>query len=143
VGREYIKLSRGYTCRPLSMKISSPKAINWTLKQYGYSLKKGSVFSQLVCHLLLLRLVKTCPAALPGSLARQPCPAALPVSLARQPCPAALPGSLARHPCPASMPGILARHPCPASLPGILARHPCPASLPGNLVSKRIAQCGS
>jgi hypothetical protein len=25
--------------RPLSMKISSPKAINWTLKQYGYIAK--------------------------------------------------------------------------------------------------------
>jgi hypothetical protein len=39
VGREYIKLS-GITsvarARPLSMKIISPKAINWTLKQYGY-----------------------------------------------------------------------------------------------------------
>jgi hypothetical protein len=36
-----------------------------------------------------------CPAALPGSLARQPCPAALPGSLARQPCRPALPASLA------------------------------------------------
>jgi hypothetical protein len=37
VGREYIKLSGVTSVAPLSMKISSPKAINWTLKQYGYS----------------------------------------------------------------------------------------------------------
>jgi hypothetical protein len=49
-----------------------------------------------------------CPAALPGSLARQPCPAALPGSLARQPCPAALPASLARQPCPPALPASLA-----------------------------------
>jgi hypothetical protein len=41
-----------------------------------------------------------CPAALPGSLARQPCPADLPW----QPCSAALPGSLTRQPCPAVRP---------------------------------------
>jgi hypothetical protein len=28
---------RGRRCRPLSVKISSPNAINWTLKQYGYT----------------------------------------------------------------------------------------------------------
>jgi hypothetical protein len=57
------------------------------------------------------------PAALPGSLARQPCPAALP----QQPCPAA--------PCPAALPGSLARQPCPAALP----RQPCSAALFGSL----------
>jgi hypothetical protein len=43
--------------------------------------------------------MQPCPAALPGSLARQPCPAALPGSLARQP---SLPGSLAWQPCTAA-----------------------------------------
>jgi hypothetical protein len=55
---------------------------------------------------------------------RQPCPAALPGSLARQP----LPGSLARMPCPhnirstfpAALPGQLTFH-----FPGNLARQPC------------------
>jgi hypothetical protein len=37
VGREYIKLSGVRSVAPLSLKINSPKAINWTLKQYGYS----------------------------------------------------------------------------------------------------------
>jgi hypothetical protein len=48
----------------------------------------------------ILPCFQPCPAAFPGSLARQPSWAALPGSLARQPCPAALPGSLARQPCP-------------------------------------------
>jgi hypothetical protein len=48
---------------------------------------------------ILHHCMHLCPAALPGSLARQPCPAALPVRLARQPCPAALPVSLDRQPC--------------------------------------------
>jgi hypothetical protein len=56
-----------------------------------------------------------CPAALPGSLARQPCPAALPGSLARQPCPAALPGSLARQPEIAKIPTTVALYKGPKS----------------------------
>jgi hypothetical protein len=39
-------------------------------------------------HLLVLRLVETCPAVFPGSLARQSCPAVLPGSFARMSCPA-------------------------------------------------------
>jgi hypothetical protein len=50
-----------------------------------------------------------CPAALPGSFARQPCPTALSCSLVRQLCPAALPGSLARQPCLAALPGRIYR----------------------------------
>jgi hypothetical protein len=76
---------------------------------------QGSWSSQLVCqwgHLL----VETCPAVLPGSLARQSCPAVLPGSLARQSCPAVLPVSLARQSCPAVLPGSLARQSCPGSL---------------------------
>jgi hypothetical protein len=30
------------------MKISSPKAINWTLKQYGYTKNINSIFSRLI-----------------------------------------------------------------------------------------------
>jgi hypothetical protein len=57
---------------------------------------------------ILHHCMHLCPAALPGSLARQPCPAALPVSLAQQPCPAAFPDSLARQPCPVALPTSLA-----------------------------------
>jgi hypothetical protein len=54
------------------------------------------------------------PAALPGSLARQPCPAAL----SQQPCPAALSRQpIARQPCLAALPGSLAWQPCPAVRP--------------------------
>jgi hypothetical protein len=64
------------------------------------------------------------PAALAGSLGRQPWPAALAGSLGRQPCPEALPGSLARQPCPAALPGSLARQPCPAALPKLIQAFP-------------------
>jgi hypothetical protein len=52
------------------------------------------------------------------------------------PCPAALPGSLARQPCPAALPGSLAHLLFPATLPCSLARQPCPAALPANLAEK-------
>jgi hypothetical protein len=97
-----------------------------------------SNFTMLSAYCTIAR--QPCPAALPGSFARQPCleakyqiqlkilhyclhspcfqhiaplHAPLPCSLARQPFPAALPGSLARQPCPAALPGSLARQPCP------------------------------
>jgi hypothetical protein len=41
-------------------------------------------------HIALNHCMHPCPAALPGSLARQLCPVALPGSLARHPCRAAL-----------------------------------------------------
>jgi hypothetical protein len=41
---------RGYKCRPLSMKISSAIAINWTLKQYGCT------FNEFIFHGLFFRV---------------------------------------------------------------------------------------
>jgi hypothetical protein len=78
----------------------------------------------------LLKFLHYCPIS---PCFEQPCLAALPQpcpgSLARQLCPAALPGSLARQPCP----GNLVRQPCSAALLGSLALQPCPTALPGSL----------
>jgi hypothetical protein len=49
-----------------------------------------------------------------------------------QPCPAAFPGSLARQTCPAALHGSL----CLAALPGSLACQPCQAALPASLAEK-------
>jgi hypothetical protein len=57
VGRVH-KIIRGYKCCPLSMKISSPKAINWTLKQYGYRdlIGLSSVTTTIFCVMYFVRI---------------------------------------------------------------------------------------
>jgi hypothetical protein len=78
---------------------------------------------------ILHHCMHLCPAALPGSLARQSCPAVLPGSFARQPCPSDLPGRLARQPCSVAF----AWQPCPVALPASLARQPCPPDVQKSL----------